>query len=321
MAAAGALRLIRENLPRLPADAVQRAAALIRENVSSDYLDPDFWRGIGMVLRYQLEANADLVKRRLTGGYELDAFGMDYELVEMLRPMMRFMFERYWRVEMTGLEHIPEFGRGLIVANHSGVLPWDGAMLACSLLLEGEPPRIVRGMGEYYLPTLPFFNIFMHRCGSVVGTPGNCARLLEQEEAIMVFPEGQRGFVKTFAHRYELQEFGLGFLRLALQTETPIVPVGIVGAEEQSPGLANLRRLGRLVGAPAFPVTLTFPWLGLAGFLPLPVKFRIHFGAPLRFEGDPDDEDAAIAPRVERVKQAIRELVAEARAQRRSWFA
>jgi 1-acyl-sn-glycerol-3-phosphate acyltransferase len=137
-------------------------------------------------------------------------------------------------------------------------------------------------MAEYYLPKIPFFNVFMHRVGSVVGTPANCAQLLEQEEAIMVFPEGQRGFVKTYRQRYRLQRFGLGFLRLALETGTPIVPVGIVGGEEQSPGLANLRPLGRLIGAPAFPITIGFPWLGAAGFLPLPVKFRIHFGEPRR---------------------------------------
>jgi 1-acyl-sn-glycerol-3-phosphate acyltransferase len=179
---------------------------------------------------------------------------------------------------------------------------------------------MVRGMAEYYLPTIPFFGVFMHRMGSVVGTPSNCVQLLEHEEAVMVFPEGARGFVKPFSKRYELQTFGLGFMRLALETGTPIVPIGIVGAEEQSPGLANVPWLGRLVGSPAFPITPLFPWLGFAGFLPLPVKFRVHFGAPLRFEGDPSEDDAAIEKRVETVKDAIRGLIAAARAERRSWF-
>ena len=109
-------------------------------------------------------------------------------------------------------------------------------------------------------------------------------------------------------------------MRLALQTETPIVPVGIVGSEEQSPAIANLRGLGKLVGSPAFPITLTFPWLGLAGFLPLPVKFRLRFGEPLRFEGDPSDDDALMDERVERVKDAIRGLVEEGRAERNGLF-
>jgi 1-acyl-sn-glycerol-3-phosphate acyltransferase len=212
-------------------------------------------------------------------------------------------------------------GRVLLIANHAGnTFAWDGAMLATAMLLEAEPPRIVRGMGEYFLPTLPFFNVWMQRSGSVVGTPENCTQLLDRGEAIMVFPEGERGFVKTFWHRYELQRFGLGFLRLALETRTPIVPVGIVGAEEQSPGIANLRWLGRLFGSPAFPVTLTFPFLGLASFLPLPVKFRLHFGEPLSFEGDPREEDAAVEKKVEVVKDAIRALIREGLAERRSWF-
>jgi 1-acyl-sn-glycerol-3-phosphate acyltransferase len=175
-------------------------------------------------------------------------------------------------------------------------------------------------MGEYFLPTLPFFNVWMQRAGSVVGTPENCLQLLTRGEAIMVFPEGERGFVKTFSHRYELQRFGLGFMRLALETGTPIVPIGIVGAEEQSPAFANLRRVGRLFGSPAFPVTPMFPFLGLAGFLPLPVKFRLHFGNPLRFEGDAREEDAAVETKVDVVKQAIRSLIADGLAERTSWF-
>jgi len=161
----------------------------------------------------------------------------------------------------------------------------------------------------------------MNRVGSVVGTPENCTQLLEHGEAVMVFPEGERGFVKTLRHAYELQRFGLGFLRLALETDTPIVPVGIVGSEEQSPGLLRSRWLGRLVGAPVAPLTLTFPWLGPAGMLPLPVKFRVRFGEPLRFEGDPSDEDAVIARKVETVKDAIRELIGQGLAARRGWFA
>jgi 1-acyl-sn-glycerol-3-phosphate acyltransferase len=229
---------------------------------------------------------------------------------------------RYWlRVETEGIENVPA-GRVLLIGNHAGnTFAYDGAMLGLSLFLEGKPPRIVRGMAEYYLPTIPWFNILMQRAGSVVGTPENCTQLLEREEAIMVFPEGERGFVKPWTKRYQLQRFGLGFMRLALETDTPIVPVGIVGGEEQSPGLANVRWLGRLFGSPAFPITPTFPWLGLLGFVPLPVKFRIHFGEPMRFEGDAHDEDAHIEPKVERVKTAIRALIREGRARRKSWFA
>lgn len=252
--------------------------------------------------------------------YGYDPFGLEPGRIRYAMLPMMWVYRHYLRVETRGLERVPA-GRVLLIGNHAGnTFAWDGAMLATALFLEGEPPRIVRGMGEYFLSKLPFFNVAMQRMGSVVGRPENCVQLLERDEAIMAFPEGQRGFVKTFPHRYELQPFGLGFLRLALETGTPIVPVGIVGAEEQSPGLANLRWLGRLLGSPAFPVTATFPFLGLAGFLPLPVKFHIHFGHPLRFEGDADEEDAAIQRKVDVVVDAIRRLVDDGLAARRSWF-
>ncbi len=267
----------------------------------------------------EIDARTERIPTRLNEfGY--DSFGLDPSVSRYLSAPMVLLYRHYLRVEARGIERVPD-GPVLLIANHAGnTFAWDGAMLATALLMEGEPPRIVRGMGEYFLPTIPFFNVFMQRCGSVVGTPENCVQLLEQGEAIMAFPEGERGFVKTYDKAYQLQRFGLGFLRLALETGTPIVPVGIVGSEEQSPGIANLRWLGRLFGSPSFPVTATFPFLGLAGFLPLPVKFHLHFGEPLRFEGDPGDEDAVIEEKVEVVKAAIRELVEAGLAARKSWF-
>jgi 1-acyl-sn-glycerol-3-phosphate acyltransferase len=252
--------------------------------------------------------------------YGFDPFGFDPAYARGMLATLVLVYRHYFRVAARGIENVPE-GRVLLIANHAGnTFAWDGAMLSMALFLENQPPRMVRGMAEYYLPTIPFFNVFMHRLGSIVGTPENCAQLLENEEAIMAFPEGQRGFVKTYRQRYQLQRFGLGFVRLALETESPIVPVGIVGAEEQSPGLANVPALGRLLGAPAFPLTPTFPWLGPLGFIPLPVKFHLGFGEPLRFDGDPMDDDASIEKKVEVVKDAIRTLVAEGLAARRGWF-
>jgi len=252
--------------------------------------------------------------------YGYDPFGYDpYYTIPLMLPML-FFYRTWFRVDARGFERIPP-GRVLLIANHAGnTFAWDGAMLASALLLEGEPPRVVRGMAEYYLPQIPFFNVLMHRAGSVVGTPDNCVELLSHGEAVMVFPEGERGFIKPYTQAYELQRFGLGFLRLALETDTPIVPVGIVGAEEISPGIARLERLARWVGAPALPLTLTMPWLGPAGFLPLPAKFHLRFGEPLRFEGDPNDEDATIQRHVDVVKDRIRDLVAEGLAARHGWF-
>jgi 1-acyl-sn-glycerol-3-phosphate acyltransferase len=252
--------------------------------------------------------------------YGIDAFGASPAFLRQLLLPVALLY-RYWlRVETRHVERVPS-GRVLVVGNHAGnTFAYDAAMVGMALLLEAEPPRMARGMAEYYLPQIPFFSVLMHRCGSVVGTPGNCVQLLENEEAVMVFPEGARGFVKPFRKRYQLQSFGLGFMRLAMETATPILPVGIVGAEEQSPALADVKWLGRLVGSPAFPITPTFPWLGLGGFVPLPVKFRIHFGTPRLFEGDPSEEDAAVEKRVEVVKDAIRALIDEGLAERRGWF-
>lgn len=252
--------------------------------------------------------------------YGFDPFGYDpsYTTPVML-PML--FFYRYWfRVAARGLANVPK-GRVLLIGNHAGnTFAWDGAMLAASLFLEGEPPRVVRGMAEYYLPQIPFFNVLMQRTGSVVGTPANCVELLDQGEAVMVFPEGQRGFIKPYSKAYQLQRFGRGFARLALETDTPVVPVGIVGSEEQSPGLLDSKRLASLIGAPSFPITLTFPLLGVLGFLPLPVKYRILFGEPMRLEGDPDDEDEVLQHQVDRVKDQISLLIEEGLEQRTGWF-
>jgi len=276
---------------------------------------------IGAVRALDEELHERLVRvttRRNEYGY--DPFGADPLALRALLLPVALTYRHWLRVETHGIERVPE-GRVLLIANHAGnTFAWDGAMLGMAMLLEAEPPRLVRGMAEYYLPQIPWFNVLLHRAGSVVGTPHNCEQLLENGEAVMVFPEGARGFVKPFSKRYQLQRFGLGFLRLALETDTPIVPIGIVGSEEQSPAFADIKWLGRLVGSPAFPITPLFPWLGLAGFLPLPVKFRIRFGAPLRFEGDPNDDDAAIEKQVDVVKDRIRELVAESLDERTSWF-
>jgi 1-acyl-sn-glycerol-3-phosphate acyltransferase len=251
--------------------------------------------------------------------FGFDDYGMELASVRRSVLPLAVLYRWYFRVETFGIGRLPE-GRVLLVANHAGQLPFDAMMLGAATLLEAEPPRIARGMGEYWIPQLPFVNWLATRSGNLVGTPENCAQLLESEECVMVFPEGVRGMNKTFDQRYQLQRFGLGFLRLALETNTPIVPVGIVGSEEQQPGLLNLRGLGRALGMPAFPITPTFPWLGPLGLLPLPVRYRIHFGEPMRFEGDSSDEDAIVEAKVEQVRAAISALLERGREARPAVF-
>ena len=237
--------------------------------------------------------------------YGVDPYGLDLDFAVAAVAPFLWLYRKYFRVEVHGIERVPAEGRVLLVPNHSGQLPFDAAMLAISLLIEMDPPRYVRALVEKWVPTLPFVSSFYARLGQVVGTPENCRRLLAAEEAIMVFPEGVRGLNKPFRERYRLQDFGLGFMRLALEAEAPIVPVGIVGAEEQAPALADLRPLARLLSMPSLPVTPT----PLA--LPLPTRYHIHFGQPMRFTGSADDEDALLEEKVRAVKRTIQALLDE----------
>jgi 1-acyl-sn-glycerol-3-phosphate acyltransferase len=216
-------------------------------------------------------------------------------------------------VEAYGVEKVPK-GRVLLISNHSGQLPMDGAMIGVAMLLEADPPRAIRSMVEKWVPALPFVSTFMARVGQIVGTPENCRRLLESDEAILVFPEGIRGISKLWPQRYQLQDFGLGFMRLALETNTPIVPIAVVGAEEQAPALVDVKPLAKLLGFPAFPLTVT----GLP--LPLPTKYRIYFGDPLRFTGRPDDEDSELDKKVRTVKASIQSMLNQGLKERRSVF-
>ncbi len=246
--------------------------------------------------------------------YGVDPYGFDLDYtVAALAPFL-WLYRQYFRVEVHGIEHVPAEGRVLVVANHSGQLPFDAAMLGLSLFVELDPPRAARSLVEKWVPTLPFVSSFYARLGQVVGTPENCRRLLAAGEAIVVFPEGVRGLNKPWARRYQLQEFGLGFMRLALETGAPIVPVGIVGAEEQSPAITELPKLARLLAMPSLPLTPTLVPL------PLPARYHLHFGAPIRCTGSPDDDDAVLVEKVERVKGAIRGLLEEGLRQRKSVF-
>jgi 1-acyl-sn-glycerol-3-phosphate acyltransferase len=202
----------------------------------------------------------------------------------------------------------------LVISNHSGQLPFDAAMIGCACLLEGEPPRIPRAMYERWVPTIPFASTLFARMGQVVGTPENCRRLLRQGETVLVFPEGARGISKLYRDRYQLTDFGLGFMRLALETNTPIVPVAVVGAEEQAPALADLKGVARLLGMPALPVTLT----GVP--LPLPTKYRLYFGEPMTFTGSADEEDAEVEKKVRQVKATIQAMLNEGLRERRHIF-
>jgi 1-acyl-sn-glycerol-3-phosphate acyltransferase len=230
-----------------------------------------------------------------------------------------WLYRKYFRVEVEGLEKIPD-GPVLLIANHGGQIAWDGFLLTCALLLDKEPPRLARGMGERFITNTPFLSQIVARMGHVLGEPENCRRLLEAGEAIMVFPEGVRGISKTIFERYELRDFGSGFVRLAVATETPVVPIGIVGAEEAMPGIWDAKPLVKRFGLPSFPVTPFFPLLGPLGALPLPTKVRIYVDEPMRLAGDPDEPEEVARKKAELVRARVQALVRLGLEQRQGIF-
>jgi len=237
--------------------------------------------------------------------YGYDSYGLGRDHVETAARLAGWLYRSYFRAEAHGVEHIPASGRVLFVANHSGQLPYDGVVIGSACFLEPAQPRLVRSMVEHFVPTVPFASYLLARWGQIIGTPENCRDLLDQDEAILVFPEGARGISKPFSRRYQLAAFGLGFMRLALMTGTPIVPVAVIGAEEQAPAI-NLKPLARLLGTPSFPIVPYPPFVPL---IPLPVKYRLYFGEAMTFTGDPDDDDEALGDKVTAVKRRIESMI------------
>ena len=245
-----------------------------------------------------------------------DPFGADVDTVRLSAAALVHLYRYWFRVEAHGLENVPD-GRVLLVSNHSGQIPLDGVVIACALILEGKPPRFVRSMVERFISTLPFFSVWFPRVGQVLGTPENARRLLEGDEALLVFPEGVKGISKTFDSRYKLAPFGQGFMRLALETKAPIVPVAVIGAEEQYPSVAEIKKLAKMLGMPSVPV---IPQLLVGMVLPLPTKYRLYFGEPLYFHGDPDDEDAAIDEKVWVVQATVQSMINRGLRERKAIF-
>lgn len=322
--AAGALQLARENIERMASPQAREALDMLSKIDLRDYLDPDFWRGLGMVIGYQIREQSAFIQRRLRGEYETDPYGLDREVIDMVRPFLNFLYYTWWRTTTEGVEHVPVEGRALLVANHSGVLPWDGAMIATALAEEHPTARLVRSLYLHWFTTLPFVSSLLAKLGQVPGVPENAIRLLEDDELVCVFPEGIKGVGKLYRDRYRLARFGRGgFVQAALRTGAPLIPVAVVGAEEIYPMLANAEPLARLLGFPYFPITPFFPWLGPFGTIPLPTRWRITFGAPIETAsyGPEAANDPLLVFRLsEEVRQAIQKMIDEQVAERKSVF-
>jgi 1-acyl-sn-glycerol-3-phosphate acyltransferase len=252
-----------------------------------------------------------------TGTASVDPFGLDPSWAKYAVGVAAFFHRFYFRTDVFGIDQVPQ-GRVLLIGNHSGQLPIDALLIGASVFLDAEPPRIIRSMVEKWTQTLPFVATTFSRLGQVVGVPENARRLLEFGEMLLVFPEGARGISKSFSERYRLTDFGLGFMRLALETETPIVPVAVIGGEEQYISLGNLGGVAKAFGMPNFPLIPQF--LVPGGQMPLPTKYRIYFGEPMVFEGDPDDDDAVIEEKVNKVKATIQSMLNRGLKERKSIF-
>jgi 1-acyl-sn-glycerol-3-phosphate acyltransferase len=253
----------------------------------------------------------------------VDEFGRDPHIAARFEPILEFLYKQYFRVDARGLGHIPDDGRGLIVANHSGTLPYDGAMIMYGVRNHHAAQREVRPLVEDFVFHFPYLGTLMNRIGGVRAAPENAERLLNQDQLVAVFPEGIKGIGKLFRERYQLQRFGRGgFIKLALKCDSPIIPTAVVGAEEIHPMLAKVTWLARSIGIPYLPVTPTFPLLGPLGMVPIPTKWFIAFGEPLYYNAEYGPEGAndriLVNKLAEQVRAKIQTMVDSLLKERRS---
>lgn len=247
--------------------------------------------------------------------YGMDRYGVSKEHLGALFTMLDFFYEKYFTVETFGVDNIPDKGRGLLIGNHSGGIPFDGGMVLHSLIVDKEPPRLAHGMVEKFAQRWPFISFYFNRFGQFTGLPEHARRLLREERLVLAFPEGVRGIGKLYEERYSLVRFGTGFMRLALQSDAPIIPFAFIGGEESFPVMIRLEKLGKMLGAPFIPIpTHIIP-------LPKPMPCQIFYGEPMYFEGDGSESDEVIHQYVDQVSEKISELIEEGRAHRRKHFA
>ena len=246
----------------------------------------------------ELEQQVNRIRKPI-GSLGYDPWGYNNEAVKYGLALTRHLYQKYFRVRARGVENIPSQGPVLIIANHSGQLPIDGLLIGYALASREKEPRMPRAMIERFFPTVPWLGNLLNEVGAVLGDPVNCAKMLANNEAVIVFPEGIRGSGKLYQDRYELQRFGNGFMHLAMKYKAPIVPVGVVGCEETIPAIANIKPLAKALGIPYAPVALP---------VVLPAKVHLNFGEPMYFD-DREIPEEQVTERVEQVKAEISRLI------------
>ena len=262
--------------------------------------------------------------RRMRGDYEIDEFGFDRDLAEhAVLPAFRTLYERWFRVEVNGVENIPSVGGALLVANHAGGL-WalDAAMTAVAVRTEHPQRRYLRMLGAELVFRTPLVGELARKAGATMACGPDAERLLRGGELVGVWPEGFKGIGKPFRDRYKLQRFGRGgFVHAAVRAGVPVMPVSIIGSEEIHPVLRNARTLARLLDLPYFPLTPTFPWLGPLGLIPLPSKWYIEFGAPIstdHLDAQDADDPATLFDITDQVRETIQSTLYRLLSARRS---
>ena len=286
---------------------VREAARLATRLESADTQPPEHGSFLRRLARLRFVQHSD----------QVDDFGLDSAYEASIRPLFDRMCNDYFRTQVDGMHYVPTHGRALLVGNHSGALPWDGIMLRTALRLHHASRRELRWLVEDHVFHAPFLGTFVNRIGAVRACQENAERLLQRESLLAVFPEGIKGIAKPYAERYKLQRFGRGgYVRLALRTGAPVIPVAIVGAEEANPLLYKVNAFAKSVGLPFIPVTPTFPWLGPLGIAPLPSRWRIAFGAPIReiarHDADAANDDVLVHELNECVRASVRALLDDA---------
>jgi 1-acyl-sn-glycerol-3-phosphate acyltransferase len=287
-----------------PAVDASDLADAIADGAKETFGDAEWQRRLAEALAF--------LRRRLTGDYDVDEFGFDPELTErFLMAALRPLAEKWFRIEVRGIENIPSDAGALVVSNHSGTVPMDGLMTA--FVVHDSTGRFLRMLGADLVFRLPFVGELARKGGATLASTEDAERMLSRGDLVGVWPEGFKGIGKPFAERYKLQRFGRGgFVSAALRTQVPIVPCSVVGAEEIYPLVGNLPALARLLGMPYLPITPLFPWLGPLGLIPLPSKWLIEFGEPIRTDayGGSSGDGAADDPMlVFNVTDQVRETI------------
>lgn len=248
-------------------------------------------------------------------GVGYDPFGMERDHVALGIALTRFLYEKWFRVLSYGVENVPKEGAAILAANHSGTLPFDGLMLWVDVVR--RVGRVPRPVADRFVSNLPYISTLYARAGVVGGTRGNVQALLDAGELLEIFPEGVPGIGKPFSERYQLQDWRVGHAELAIRHRAPVVPIAIIGAEEQMPQLGRLKGLGRLLGAPYVPIPLTL--------LPLPVRYHIHYGEPLplheQYSVEDADDPEAVKDAARQVRDRVEELLEKGLRMRKGIFA